>query len=213
MRLTKYTHACVTIEDGDRRLLVDPGIWAEAAAFEGVSEVLVTHDHFDHLDVDRLVAAARADSSFVVRGPAAAVGLLAALGDAAVVVEPGEEFTAGGYAVRAVGGAHAEIYQGEPGTSNVGYLVAAGAGGLLYHPGDALFVPEVPVETLLVPTAAPWLKLAEAIDFVRAVAPTRAYSIHDAMLNDKGTAGTDRWLDRAGGTDYGRIPIGDTVDL
>jgi len=82
----------------------------------------------------------------------------------------------------------------------------------VYHPGDSLFVPDHRVETLLVPTSAPWLKLAEAIDFVRTVAPRHAYSIHDAMLSSKGEVSVDRWLDLKGGKRrYARIPIGETV--
>ena len=209
MELTKYTHACVVLADGARRLLVDPGTWSEPGALEGVSEVLVTHDHFDHLDVERLVAAGTANSSFVVFGPAAATEQLRALGATAVTVEAGQEFTVAGFSVREVGGAHDAVYDGAPGTSNLGYLIEGG----VYHPGDALHVPAEPVETLLVPASAPWLKLAEAIDFVRAVRPSRAYPIHDAMLSDVGQAGTDRWLGQKSGTDYSRIPVGQTVTV
>ena len=57
MRMIKYTHACVRLERDGRSLLIDPGTWAEDAAFEGVSDVLVTHEHADHIDVERLVKA------------------------------------------------------------------------------------------------------------------------------------------------------------
>ncbi|MEV1157025.1 hypothetical protein AB0J27_16685 [Micromonospora chokoriensis] len=70
------------------------------------------------------------------------------------------------------------------------------------HPGDSLFVPPTPVATLLVPAAAPWLKLREALDFVRAVRPNRAFPIHDATLNELGQEYFDDWLDFKGGTEY-----------
>ncbi|MDX6252098.1 MAG: hypothetical protein QOF10_5458, partial [Kribbellaceae bacterium] len=35
MKLTKYSHACVTLEKDGKVLLVDPGTFAEDAAFEG----------------------------------------------------------------------------------------------------------------------------------------------------------------------------------
>lgn len=209
MELTKYTHSCVVLADAGRRLLIDPGVWTEPAALEGVSQVLVTHDHYDHLDVERLLAAGRADSAFVVFGPAAVVELLAGLGPAAVTVQPGQQFTAAGFSVAAVGGDHAEIYDGAPGTSNLGYVIE----GEVYHPGDSLHVPTQAVRTLLVPAAAPWLKLAEAIDFVRAVEPAHAHPIHDATLSDVGQAGTDRWLSLKGETDFRRIAIGETVTV
>ena len=54
MRLIKFTHACVRLEDGDRRLLIDPGIWTEREAYEGVTDILVTHEHDDHIDIERI---------------------------------------------------------------------------------------------------------------------------------------------------------------
>lgn len=209
MRLTKYTHACVLLENHGRRLLLDPGIWTEDAAFEGAHNVLVTHEHFDHLDVERLTARSAANSDLTVYGPAPVAAKLNAVGVPAHAVEVGDTFPVAGYKVKVVGGEHAEIYDGLPGCTNVGYLID----GSIYHPGDSLFQPHIPVEVLLVPTHAPWLKLAETIDFVRAVRPKRAYSIHDAMLSHLGEQSIDRWLEMKAETIYGRIPIGETVLL
>jgi hypothetical protein len=39
---------------------------------------------------------------------------------------------------------------------------------------------------LFVPTAAPWLKIAEAIDYLHAVAPGTAVPIHQAVLSAPG---------------------------
>jgi L-ascorbate metabolism protein UlaG (beta-lactamase superfamily) len=209
MRMIKFTHACVRLEQDGRSLLLDPGTWAEDAAFEGVSDVLVTHEHADHIDAERLVKAYESNPELRVYLPAAAAGQLDGMADGVTVVEVGDTFTAAGFSVRAVGGAHAEIYEGLPGCANIGYIVD----DAVYHPGDSVFVPGSSVHTLLVPTAAPWLKLAEAIDFVRAVRPARAFSIHDAMLSSRGEVGVDRWLAGRGGTDYGRIPPGQSVEL
>lgn len=209
MRMIKYTHACVRLERDGRSLLIDPGTWAEDAAFEGVSDVLVTHEHADHIDVERLVKAYGANPALKVYLPAAVAGQLDAIAGGVQVVEVGDVFTAGGFGVRAVGGEHAEIYEGMPGCANIGFVVD----DAVYHPGDSVFAPGIPVDTLLVPTAAPWLKLAEAIDFIRAVRPARAFSIHDAMLSARGEMGVDRWLAGKGGTVYGRVTPGDSVEL
>ncbi|BCB82116.1 MBL fold metallo-hydrolase [Phytohabitans flavus] len=208
MRLTKYTHACVRLQDGDRQLVIDPGIWSEGAALEGVSHVLITHEHGDHVDVDKLAAAQLANAALKVYAHAAVVPKLEKLGDAVVTVASGDEFEAGGFAVRVVGGVHALTYEGLPDCANIGFVVEG-----VYHPGDSLFVPDVPVTTLLVPTSAPWLKLSEGLDFMRAVAPARAHSIHDAMLSHNGEQIIDNWLDWKGNTAYSRIPVGESVDL
>ncbi len=50
------------------------------------------------------------------------------------------------------------------------------------HPGDALFVPDEPVDVLATPAAAPWMKISEAVDYLRAVAPARAVPIHQGII-------------------------------
>jgi L-ascorbate metabolism protein UlaG (beta-lactamase superfamily) len=209
MQLIKYTHACVRLEDGERALVIDPGLWTEPESLTGASDVLITHEHFDHLDADKLVAAQAANPALTVYAGAAVTNQLSALGDGVVTVSVGDRFSAAGFEVRVVGGEHAEIYEGLPGCANLGYIV----GGGLYHPGDALFRPNADIDTLLVPAAAPWLKLAEALDFIREVKPRRAYPIHDAMLSEIGRSSFDNWVGMKGNTDYARIPVGESVTL
>jgi hypothetical protein len=92
---------------------------------------------------------------------------------------------------------------------NHGYIID----GRLYHPGDALFVPDQPVETLLVPLQASWLKTAEAISFLRAVRPERAFGIHDAQINSRGLQGANSWLTDQGRHRYRDLVPGESSDL
>ena len=57
------------------------------------------------------------------------------------VVGHGDTFTAAGFDVHVHGELHAEIHPEIPRVSNVGFLVIC----LVFHPGDALTVPEEPV--------------------------------------------------------------------
>ncbi|MFJ9406846.1 MBL fold metallo-hydrolase [Streptomyces sp. NPDC101393] len=181
MEITKYTHACVRLEHEGRVLVIDPGTWSEPAALTGADAVLVTHEHADHLDALRL-----AGLGVPVYAPAEAnIPRLEVTG-----VSSGGEFTAAGFRIRAVGGRHALIYGDEPDCANLGYLVDEE----IYHPGDSLHVPEQPVETLLVPIHGSWMKTAEAIDFVKAVKPQRAFAIHDAQINERGLSSVNGWL-------------------
>ena len=125
MRMTKFTHACVRLDDGDRSLVLDPGEFSECAeALDGASAVLITHEHFDHLNVEALLSAARANPDLRVWAPSSVVEKLAELGSRAVAVNAGESFDAAGFSVRAFGGQHAVIHPaiGTP-CANVGYLV------------------------------------------------------------------------------------------
>ncbi|GAA0506365.1 MBL fold metallo-hydrolase [Saccharopolyspora subtropica] len=180
MQITHFGHACVLLETGSARLLIDPGSFA--ADFEDLRDldaVLITHQHVDHLDLDRLptLLAANPDARLVVDPGSAAQ--VAGKGLAATTARPGDALELGGAAVTVVGGSHAVIHPDIPVLDNIGYIVDHGA---FYHPGDSFFVPEQRIDVLGLPTGAPWLKLSEAVDFLRAVQPRAAVPIHEAVL-------------------------------
>ncbi len=176
MRITRYGHSCLLVEDGDARLLLDPGVFS--AGFEelrGLTGVLVTHQHADHLDLDRLRPLLDANPDAALHCDSGSAEQLGELPHR--VVQDGDAVELG-TRVEVLGAAHAVIHPDIPRIPNVGYLV----GGRFFTPGDALTVPPADVEVLGLPTAAPWLKLSEAVDLLRAVAPRVAFPVHDAVL-------------------------------
>jgi L-ascorbate metabolism protein UlaG (beta-lactamase superfamily) len=181
MELTKHVHSCVRIDDGDRTLVLDPGMFSDVdAALDGADAVLITHEHADHLDADRLRTAAQADPRLRIWAPAPVAATLGDLGEQVVTVGAGESFAAAGFSVTTFGGQHALIHPLVPIVANVGYLIESA----VYHPGDSFVVPTVPVSTLLLPAAAPWSRMADVIDFAIAVRAPFAYPIHDAIITD-----------------------------
>ncbi|MFC4149659.1 MBL fold metallo-hydrolase [Micromonospora mangrovi] len=201
MQLTKWTHACVRIEQDGRVLVIDPGTWSEPAALIGADAVLITHEHTDHVDVLRL--AGLGVPVFAPRG----ARLPGPVPLAVTPVAAGDRFTAAGFTVSAVGGRHALIHAGEPDCVNLGYLV----GDAVYHPGDSLHHPDQPVDTLLLPAQASWLKLTEAIDFALALDPRRVFPIHDAQLNDRGLASVNGWCGEVLGDRYRYLAPGESA--
>ena len=196
MRLTKLGHSCLLVEEGRARLLLDPGTLSGGfEELEGLTAVLFTHQHADHLDRERL-------RGLLDRNPRARVlsdeGSAEPLGEAGVeveVVRDGEELQVGGVAVRVAGRDHAVIHPDVPVIPNVGYLV----GGRLFHPGDAFTMPGQPVEVLAVPAGAPWLKLADAVDYLRKVGPRVAVPVHEKVLSELGIGSHYRLLEQLGG--------------
>lgn len=213
MQLTKFSHSCVRFDDGDRSLVVDPGVFSEVdAALDGAGGVLITHEHPDHLDADRLRAAAARDPRLRIWAPAGVASSLGDLGEQVVAVSPGESITAAGFSVRAFGGQHAVIHPSIPVIANVAYLIE----DAVYHPGDSLIVPSVSVPVLLAPIHAPWSKVAEVIDFVVSVRATRTFQIHDALLNDAGLGIVESNVTRIGaehGSEFRHLKPTESVDV
>jgi L-ascorbate metabolism protein UlaG (beta-lactamase superfamily) len=175
---THYGHSCVLLDTGAARLLLDPG--AFSSGFEtvgGLDAVLVTHQHFDHLDTDRLGALLSANPEARLIVDSGTAGQLAGIEHE--VVEPGASFEVGGARVEVLGGDHAVIHPDIPVIANNAYLID----GTHLHPGDAFTPPSAPVDVLFLPTGAPWLKVSEAVDYLRAVAPRTAVPIHEAVLS------------------------------
>jgi len=179
VRLQKLGHACLLVEDGTARVLIDPGTFS--TGFEeltGLSGILITHQHPDHIDVARLPALLESNPEATLYCDEGSAEDLAAKSIDAQIVHEGDDLDIG-LRVRVFGHQHAVIHPDVPRIPNVGYLVA----DRLFHPGDALAAPDVDtIEVLALPTAAPWLKVAEAVDYLRRVQPRVAVPIHEAHL-------------------------------
>lgn len=221
MRLTKMGHACVRVQkelaedqgERDRAVLViDPGTLTEDAALDGASAVLVTHEHFDHLDGERLRAALGRNPQLEIWANQGVVKQLGTLDGHVHTVGKGDVFSVAGFHVKVYGERHAVIHPDFPVVENSGFLID----GEVFHPGDAFTVPDTSVSTLLLPTNAPWLKVSEMIDYLRQVKPPHAYSIHDGLLNEHGLGVVDYVLDRRARemqADVRRLLPGESVNL
>lgn len=212
MRITHFGHSCVLLETGAARLLIDPGVWSHG--FEDLRDldaVLITHQHGDHLDVDRLGPLLAANDAELITDPASAEQV-AEYGLHARALRAGEHTEVAGAAIAAVGGTHASIHPEVDVPPNLGFVVDHGA---FYHPGDSLHVPEQRVDVLGLPTGAPWMRVADAVDFFRAVAPRVAVPIHELWLSRAGIDSTLHRFDTLApaGAKLVVLPLADTTEV
>jgi L-ascorbate metabolism protein UlaG (beta-lactamase superfamily) len=183
MRITKFGHSCIRLEHDGTVVVVDPGMFTDAEAVDGADAVLITHEHPDHYLPDHL---ARTDAPvFTIDAVAARIREDAPeVAERVTVVEPDQAFDPGIPTV-AVGELHAVIHPDLPRFHNSGYLFTLGD-TTLFHPGDALTVPEQRVDVLCVPVCAPWMRAAEGVDLARAVGAPRNLAIHDRIYSEAG---------------------------
>jgi L-ascorbate metabolism protein UlaG (beta-lactamase superfamily) len=184
MRITKHGHACVRVQGEGGVVVIDPGVFTDRGALDGADAVLITHEHTDHVHPDHLRA-----SDVPVWTIAAVERLLREqapdVAERVTVVRPGDRLEVAGTTVEVVGDKHAVIHPDYDRFDNSGYVLESG-GASVYHPGDALTPPGRAVDVLLAPISAPWLKVSEAIDFVREVGAPRSLGIHDRVYSDVG---------------------------
>lgn len=198
MQITRFGHSCLLVEEGDARLLIDPGTYSHG--FEdliGLTGILITHQHPDHLDRARFGDLLAHNPGVALYTDPQTAALLHAGGIRAVGVAAGDTLADLGVPVGVHGRDHAVVHRDIPVVDNVSYLID----GRLLHPGDALLVPETPVEILALPAAAPWMAVKEAIDYHRAVGAAHAFAIHTAVLSDDGLALHLRLLEGLGPAD------------
>lgn len=185
MRITRFGHSCLLVDVDDARLLIDPGTLSTGfETLTGLTGVLVTHQHPDHLDRSRFPEVLRQNPGVPVYTDPQTAGQLTADGLAVQPVRDGDRLLDLGTEVSVHGQQHALIHRDIPPVDNVSYLI----GGRLLHPGDALHVPDVSVDILALPAAAPWMAVKEAVDYHRAVSPAHSFPIHTAVLSEVGLA-------------------------
>lgn len=200
MKLTKFEHACFTVEQDGRTLVVDPGNFTNDFIIpRDVVAIVVTHEHGDHFEPEKLAAIAAANPEAIVIAHESITQKVTTLPTRSV--SAGDRLEIGGLTLEFFGGTHATIDPTLTPLPNLGVLI----NDSLYYPGDSFATPDKPVKTLLLPVGAPWLKLSEAVDFARSVQPKLIIPTHDAVLSDIGKSLADHLVPSLTGIAYQRL--------
>ncbi len=180
MKITKYGHCCLLIEEDGVRLLTDPGSFtAEThASLTGIDSILYTHEHADHYHLDSLKQLLANNTGATVICNEGVSALLEKEGIAHTTIVDGS-LERNGISITGVSGMHAEIHSTIPRIQNTGFLIAK----RLWYPGDAFIDPKVAFDVLALPVAGPWMKISEAVDYAIMLKPKKAFPVHDMILN------------------------------
>ncbi|MGV8142252.1 MAG: MBL fold metallo-hydrolase [Candidatus Pacearchaeota archaeon] len=183
MKITKFGHCCLLIEEKGIKILTDPGTYSSGFEHLAVDAILITHEHPDHFHIDSLktLIANKKDKGLVIITNEGVGKLLQTTGIVHEILKDGQHINFKGVSLEGVGHDHAPIYKTPP-CINTGFFIA----NRLFYPGDSLHKPHKQVELLALPVAGPWMKLSDAIDYALDLKPRIAFPVHEGILKQPG---------------------------
>jgi L-ascorbate metabolism protein UlaG (beta-lactamase superfamily) len=210
MKLTKYEHACFTVEKDGKSIIVDPGNFTTDLTIpDTIIAIIITHIHGDHFSEAHIADIITKNPSALIIGPQAVTSQLSNYETR--TVHGGDSFALEGFDLDFYGDDHAQIHPSMPIAQNVGVLIE----DRVYYPGDSFTIPEKSVDILALPVSAPWLKVQEAIEFMKAIGARLTFPTHDAILSTTGKQLTDNLINsyaESADTEYRRID-GETIEI
>ena len=184
MRLTHLGHACLLVETGGQRILIDPGAFSPGIEdVTGLDVILVTHQHGDHVDLQRLPTLLEVNPQVRLYAEPQAAAVMAEAGIAAELAVSGEALTFGPVQVTPVGETHALIDEALPRIGNLGVVLRSEGEPSLFHPGDAYDAEPGQIDILALPLNAPWTASRDTVAFARRISPRVSVPIHDVLLS------------------------------
>jgi L-ascorbate metabolism protein UlaG (beta-lactamase superfamily) len=179
MKVTKFTHSCLLVEDDETSVLFDPGnfSWNDGAFNLGeitkLDSIAITHNHPDHCSPDFIKALiTQFPTANIVANDEVAGGLR----QAGITTD----FLPSNQNLTLFEAPHAALPSGQL-SLNTGYHFKQ----WLSHPGDSLdFRQTKPV--LALPITAPWGSPVQAVELSRRLKPQKVLPIHDWHLSEAG---------------------------
>lgn len=211
MKITKLEHSGCVVEKDGLRIVCDPVEFeTHLPEIDNVVAIVITHKHGDHLQSERISEILDRNSEariFTTEDAAAEI-------PNSEIVKNGDVMMVGGFELKFFGENHASIVLGKIPCQNIGVVID----NKIVNPGDSFDVPSemLQPEILLVPSAAPWCKVPEGMEYIKTVRPKIAVPVHNAVLSTLGNGFNNNWLRMACeevGTELAPLEVGESVEI
>lgn len=181
MKITKFAHCSLLVDTAKARILFDPGIYSgDLSAATDLDAVIITHQHSDHLDIDKLkTVLSHNDGVTIITHDGPSEQLRAANIDHELL-RAGQSIVVGSSQIEAFEAPHEQIYHDFNLVPNLGFLIDEE----FCFAGDSFHLPPKTekIKLLALPVCAPWLKISEAIDYAKKIKPPKCIPVHDGFL-------------------------------
>ncbi|MBI1984549.1 MAG: MBL fold metallo-hydrolase [Candidatus Wildermuthbacteria bacterium] len=178
MKISKYVHSCLLVEEHGTVALIDPGNYtaqANVLDLESIAKLdylVITHEHADHMDIPLIKKISVKFPGLQIMSNSSVKSILEKEG--LIVLTGGNE----DIALKEI--PHEAVF----GVSSPVKNVLAKVFGKLMHPGDS-FQFGSSAEILALPVQAPWGHLTEAMEKAVQVKPKAVIPIHDWHWNEE----------------------------
>ncbi len=186
MRISKYIHSCLLVEEGGEKILFDPGVFSfieqkvRPETFKDVSTIILTHQHPDHVDMNALKSILAESGASVITNSEGKTALAKENIDVRVVEEG--SYATKNFTIRALSAQHEKILSPTL-PQNTAYIL----NDVFLNPGDSfasLLSPLKGIQVLALPVSAPWTTEIAVAEFAQMIAPQMVIPIHDGYLKD-----------------------------
>lgn len=185
MKVTKYNHSCLLIEDVEKNTLIDPGNFSENVLIPEqlpkLDYLLITHEHIDHFSMPLVKKIAAIFPNITIITTTPIVEQL--MNEHVTATTEGDEY------ITVATVPHERNWGINP-PKNI--LVTIG--GLITHPGDSHTF-DTTTDVLALPITAPWGSTTAAVDLAQKLKPKTIIPIHDYMLKDESRRMLYTWLE------------------
>lgn len=214
MKFTKLEHSGCIIENNGQKIICDPVEFEhKLPGIENVMAIIITHKHGDHFQPEKIERIIAKNPNVRIFAPQD-FEITEIAGHPIEKVAARVEWDIGSFNLKFFGKDHAPIVPGKIPCANIGVVV----NDKIINPGDSFDLPSSTSnpELLMVPSAAPWCKVPEGMEYIKTARPKIAVPAHNAVLSKLGNDFNNNWLKVAcdeTGTRLAALEAGESVEI